>query len=477
MSELAPIHFEHKVTGPTLYLSLYRQIVNQISSGHLTPGSRLPSSRSLAAELGCSRGTVERAYELLLAEGYICSAGAAGTRVNPNLDLRQLANVPRVAMKPTHEQEQASAAVSSVLPFQLGLPALDAFPRTLWNRLINRHGRSTAIEQFSRGDSFGYFPLRQALANYLAISRGVNAEPEQIFITAGFQGALSMIIQCLAKVGDKVWCEDPGYFRARDCLHQLGMSVIAVPVDEEGLRVDEGIKNALDAKFALVTPTHQAPMGVMLSLARRLALLDWAENQGSWIIEDDYDGEFRYGEAPLPALKRLDTHERVIYTGSFSKVLIPSLKLGYVVVPKSLQVRFETAFSSLWSVGSLLEQKAVTELMTRRHFSRHIQKMRKLYGERRDALAAELERKLAKELDVRLQAGGMHLLGRLFNEVDEGELQRRGRQLGLGLHFLSSFQVSATQPTTLLLSFTNVDVASTEAAVQSLRRAIALSRL
>ena len=476
MSGLAPIHFEHKVTGTTLYLSLYRQILKQITSGHLAANSRLPSSRSLAAELGCSRGTVERAYELLLAERYICSAGAAGTRVNPKLDLRQMAVKPLAEIDDSSEHEKARVAMPSVLPFQLGLPALDAFPRKLWNRLINRHGRSSAIEQFSRGDSFGYFPLREALANYLAISRGVNAEPEQIFITAGFQGALSMIIQCLSKAGDKVWCEDPGYFRARDCFHQLGMNVIPVPVDEEGLQVDEGIKSALDASFALVTPAHQAPLGVALSLARRLRLLDWAENQKSWIIEDDYDGEFRYGEAPLPALKSLDTNERVIYTGSFSKVLIPSLKLGYIVVPKSLQARFEIGFSSLWSVGSLLEQKALTELMTRRHFSRHIQKMRKLYGERRSVLASELKHKLGKELDVSLQAGGMHLLGALFNEVDEGELQRHGRELGLGLHFLSSFQVNVTQPSTLLLSFTNVATGSAGAVVDALGRAIALSR-
>jgi len=304
----------------------------------------------------------------------------------------------------------------------------------------------------------------------------VNAAPEQIFITVGFQGALSTIIQCLSRPNDQIWCEDPGYYRARNCLAQLGVSVVPVPVDKDGLQVQQGIKLAPTSKFALVTPTHQSPMGVTLSLARRMELLHWANSQGSWIIEDDYDSEFRYGEMPLPALKNLDTNNRVIYTGSFSKVLTPSLALGYVVVPQPLQSTFETSFSALWSAGSLLEQKVIAEFIAEGHFSLHIKKMRKLYGERRTALASELNKQLFKELSISLQAGGMHLIGELINQPDETRLKQEAAALGLGLNFLSDFQIKTTNPSALLLSFTNVDTASAEDVVSRLAKAIAASK-
>jgi len=482
MDALAPTQLTLEAKGSAIYRSLYKQIVHQILAGHLEPNARLPSSRNMAAELGCSRGTVERAYEMLLAEGYVCAAGAAGTRVNPNLESQLiksegwLAELPEPDIEETHAPEPTLAVEPQYLPLQMGLPALDAFPRKYWNRLINKHARSGGVEQLIRGCSFGHFPLRRALANYLAISRGVNAEPEQIFITAGFQGALNLILQCLGHAGDEVWCEDPGYFRVRDCVKQLAMSVIPVSVDEEGLRVEEGIKNAPNARFALVTPTHQAPLGVTLSLQRRMALLNWADCQASWVIEDDYDSEFRYGEQALPALKSLDACQRVIYTGSFSKVLSPSLKLGYVVVPKPLQSRFEVCCSSLASVGSSLEQKAVAEMIIKGQFSLHIKKMRSLYGQRRDALAAALNDRLSHELKVKCQPGGMHIIVELLNVTDAKRLQKVARKLGLGLCLLSAFEIRSVAPPSLLLSFTNVPVSSADGVAETLAEAIAQVR-
>ncbi len=470
------LNLDAQTQGSTLYRTLYHQIRKQILGGHLSPGARLPSSRSLAAELGCSRGTVERAYELLLAEGFVLGAGAAGTRVNPNLAPELLASGVLGPVEHRTKKPVAQPPEFKPLPLQMGIPALDAFPRKLWNRLINKHARSTSIDQLARNSACGHFPLRQALANYLAISRGVNAEPEQVFITAGFQGALSMIIQCLASAEDQIWCEDPGYFRARDCLNHIGVSVIPVPVDEEGIEVSEGINTAPSAKFALVTPSHQSPTGVPLSLARRMELLHWAETQQSWIIEDDYDSEFRYGEKPLPALKSLDANGRVIYTGSFSKVLIPSLQLGYIVVPRQLQTNFESCFASLWSVGSLLEQKVITEFMADGHFSLHIKKMRKLYRDRRTALADALEGTLSEELSVSLQAGGMHIIGELLNVKDENLLLQKAHAQGLAPHLLSSFEVNVQRPPALLLSFTNLDVASAESVVNKLTQAITESK-
>ena len=472
MNKLALLKLETLTKSPGIYRSLYEQIRDQVLSGKLLAGARLPSTRSLAAELGCSRGSVERAYELLLAEGLIQGEGAAGTRVNPKLDQSVIGTgvlghasrgSPLRILPPTHPKPFA---------LQMGLPALDAFPRKLWNRLINKHSRSMGSDLYSGNTFFGYEPLRQALSNYLAISRGVTAEPEQIFITAGFQGALTMIIQCLADPGDQVWCEDPGYFRARDCLNQMGVTVIPVPVDGDGIKVEEGIQLASSAKFALVTPTHQSPTGVPLSLARRMELLHWAASQDRWIIEDDYDSEFRYSGKPLPALKSLDGNHRVIYTGSFSKVLLPSLQLGYMVVPRQLIPQFEDCFSSLWSTGSLLEQKVVTEFMMESHFSLHIKKMRKLYGERRAALATALQERLPGQLSVSLQAGGMHLIGELLNVKDESLLQCNVEALGISPHFLSSFQVQAPQASALLLGFTNVDVNSATEVADKLALAI-----
>ena len=476
MSGLASLNLKDKPKGLAMYQALYQQIRDQILGGYLCPGARLPSSRNLAAAMACSRGSVERAYELLAAEGFITATGAAGTRVNPELDQQLIASGVAGASTDKLSKPTDPIMETRTRPLQLGVPALDAFPRKLWNRLINRNARNISADQLGSNSPFGYPPLRQAIANYLAISRGVACEPQQVFITSGFQGALTVIAQTLGEPGEQVWCEDPGYFRARNCFQQLGFSIEPVPVDQDGMCISEGIKKAPTAKFAMVTPTHQSPLGATLSLKRRMELLQWAEDSGSWIIEDDYDSEFRYGGKPLPALKSLDGHNRVIYTGSFSKVLIPSLKLGYIVVPNALQPCFEQSFSSLWAVGSLLDQKVVTEFMVNGHFSLHIKKMRKLYGERRAALANALDKKLSGELSVSLQAGGMHLIGKLLNTIDEKLLLQKAQELGLAPHLLSNFQIKAKKPPALLLSFTNVKVTSAEIVAEKLAQAIYASQ-
>lgn len=472
MVEFTSLNLEGKLAGVAIYKALYQQIRNKILSGDLCPGARLPSSRSLAAEIGCSRGSIERTYELLTAEGFVTAAGAAGTRVNPDLDQKLIAASLGVASMATQPNPSLHSFESNYRTLQLGLPALDAFPRKLWNRMINRHARSTSVDQLGSCNPFGYQPLRQAIANYLAISRGVVCEPRQIFITSGFQGALTMIAQTLGQPGEQVWCEDPGYFNARGCFEQLGFIINPVPVDQDGMCVNEGIKTAPAAKFAIVTPTHQLPLGVTLSLERRVELLHWAKTNKSWIIEDDYDSEFRYGEKPLPALKSLDAYNRVIYTGTFSKVLIPSLRLGYIAVPTELCPCFEKNFSSLWSVGSLLDQKVVTDFMVNGHFSIHIKKMRKLYGERRAALVNALKEKLSGELLITLQAGGMHLIAELLNTVDEKILMQKIREHGLDPYLISDFLITAKKPPSLLLSFTNVTVTSAESVVEKLAQAI-----
>lgn len=315
------------------YRQIYERLSDAIVRGVLRPGERLPSARSLASHLATSRGTIDLAYSLLSGEGYVLSLGAAGTVVSPGLP-DSLNQAPAVA-PPGSSSTSSDTGTFTVQPFKMGLPALDAFPRKLWTRLSVRHARVLTPSIMATLAPAGHMPLREAVASYIVVSRGVLCSPEQVLITSGFQSALGMITRILLQPGDAVWLEDPCYFIVRRALKVAGARVVGVPVDSEGIDVAAGVALAPSARFAYVTPSHQAPLGVSLSAARRSSLLAWAAEAGAWVIEDDYDGEFRYGSRPLPALKTLDQAGRVIYVGSFSKVLFPGLRLGYLVVPEA----------------------------------------------------------------------------------------------------------------------------------------------
>jgi GntR family transcriptional regulator / MocR family aminotransferase len=276
------------------------------------------------------------------------------------------------------------------LHFRMGLPALDAFPRKLWTRLTARCTRGATPHDLGRLEGAGLKALRHRIAFYLRIARGVACTPEQIIVTTGYQGALALIAQTLLRPGDAVWVEDPGYFLARRALALAGARLIGVPVDGNGLDVAAARRRAERARLAVVTPCHQFPLGVTLPIARRLALLDWASEAGAWIVEDDYDSEFRYRGRPLPALKSIDTRDRVIYAGTFSKVLFPALRVGYLVVPEMLMKRFATACAALHPAPPDLVQTVVAAFIEDGHFARHIRKMRQLYAER--SAAARMRR-------------------------------------------------------------------------------------
>src|SRR5215467_13526623 len=316
---------------------LYRQICEHvraaIRAGQLRPGDRVPSARDLAAQFGTARGTVDAAYAILAGEGYLSSRGAAGTVVSTELDNRPVGGA---ASRQRSRSRAAPHRTHELLPLQLGLPALDAFPRKIWSRLVARHARAFAPTDMAYPEPSGYLPLREAIAGYLATSRGVRCTAGQILITNGYQDALHLAASVLLRPGDKVWFEDPGYPPAAEALKAAGAALVPIRVDAEGVSVLEGLARARRARLAVVTPSHQSPLGVALCLSRRLALLSWASAAGAWIVEDDYDSEFRYVGHPLPALKSLDRNERVLYAGSFSKVLYPGLRLGYLVVPESL---------------------------------------------------------------------------------------------------------------------------------------------
>lgn len=459
----------------TLAASAYQQIIARLreamNTGVLPPGARLPSARSLAAQLGVARGTVDAAYAVLAGEGIIEARGPAGSIVSPHLAARP---------KPPPQRAMPFGAVADSLggplPFRMGLPALDAFPRKLWAGLTVRAARGIGTALFDQPSPAGYAPLRQAVAAYLGIARGVACTPEQVLITGGFQGALSLVTQVLVRPGDPVWVEDPGYFLARQRLEAAGAKLVPVRVDHEGMRVAAGKIAAPRARLAVVTPTHQSPLGVALSLQRRLALLAWAAEAGAWVLEDDYDSEFRYTGHPLPALKSLDRAERVLYAGSFSKVLFPGLRLGYLVVPNELADAFRRASQREQGGQPVLEQAVTAAFMQEGQFARHLRRMRTLYAARRQALAAALAASFADRIQLELAQGGMHLLARFPDGPDDGTLARRATAAGLAPTPLSSLALAHDCGQGLLLSFTNVPEAEAPALAERLAEAVTEER-
>lgn len=455
-----------------LFRQIYEWTRAAIVAGRLRPGERLPSARSLAAQLGAARGTVDAAYAMLSGEGWIVARGAAGTVVAPQLG----ATTQRSAPPPPAARRSSVGEFgggTAPRPFRMGLPALDAFPRKLWTRLVAQQVRAgNSADALNYPAAAGDPQLREAIAAYLAISRGVACRPEQIFVTAGYQGALSVVARVLVAAGTPVLVEDPGYHLTHRGLAAAGARLVPVPVDGEGMRIAAAPSGGQPARLAVVTPAHHSPLGVALSLARRLALIAWAEANAAWILEDDYDGEFHYTGRPLPALKNLDRGDVVLYAGSFSKVLFPGLRLGYLAVPDRLVDRFAAAMP-LFSAGcGRLEQAVVARFMVEGHFARHLKRMRGLYAERRAALVAALTSVFAERLRIELQAGGMHLLARPSGDISDVELVSLAEARGLSPSPLSVHGLSSARGSGLLLSFTNIPQTEATGAARALYEAI-----
>jgi GntR family transcriptional regulator/MocR family aminotransferase len=451
-SPLAPL-------DPSAAEPFYRQIYDRfraaIAAGVLKPGDRIPSARALMKELGLARGTIESAYALLTAEGYIQARGQAGTVVTP--DLKPQAPLPSAPPPTDPATAEPSFRPDTTLPFQMGLPALDAFPRKIWARLGARCIRAMQPADMAHPSVPGLPSLRTEIAAYLHLSRGVSCSPAQVFVTTGYRHSIQLIGQALFNAGDRVWLENPGYPPTRELLQHMGIAPVPVPVDADGIVVDEGLRMAPRARAAIVTPAHQSPLGVSLSLPRRLALLEWATRSKAWIVEDDYDGEFRYVSRPLPALQSLDRDGRVLYAGTFSKLLFPSLRLAYLVVPPALVERFEQISQAFAGGSPQLTQAIVTAFITEGHFARHIQRMRRLYAERREAAVAGLESVLGRHLRIDPQPGGMHLILRLQARRSDRKLSARMREAGLFAEALTDWSFDRDGPPALLLAFTNID--------------------
>jgi GntR family transcriptional regulator / MocR family aminotransferase len=451
-SKILPL--DPAVSAP-FYRQIYDRFCGAIASGVLKPGDRIPSARALTKELGLARGTIEAAYSLLAAEGYIQARGQAGTVVTPGLKPRTPVTSP--VRSANSGMVGPSFRPESILPFQMGLPALDVFPRKIWAHLGARCVRAMQPSDMVHPSVYGLPVLRAEIAAYLQVSRGIDCSPSQIFVTSGYRHSMELIAHALLKEGDRVWVENPGFPPTRDLLGHMHIAVVPVRVDREGMVVSDGTEVAPRARAAVVTPAHQSPLCVSLSLTRRLALLDWAARNNAWIIEDDYDGEYRYISRPLPALKSLDRDGRVLYAGTFSKVLFPSLRLAYLVVPETQVERFEQISQALAGGSPELTQAIVAAFITEGHFARHIQRMRKLYAERRQATAAGLESALGKHIRIDSQAGGMHLILRLQGRQSDRRLVARMREVGLYGEALTDWTTDRDGASALLLNFTNID--------------------
>ncbi|MEB8056321.1 PLP-dependent aminotransferase family protein [Pseudomonas fulva] len=440
-----------------LYRQLYDRVLAAVAAGTLSPGDRLPSARAMAKDLGVARGTVELAYSLMASEGYLLALGQKGTVINPELQKPvSAATVLPVSSQVIEDAPDSLWRPPQLLPLQMGVPALDAFPRKIWARLGARYLRGMRLGDLDYPAPHGLAALRSAIASYLQVSRGIDCGAHQVFITSGWRNSLSLVAHTLLQPGECAWVEDPGYPTTRQVLRQFGLDLEAVPVDAEGMNVEHAIAGSRAAQVVMVTPGHQSPLSMALSLPRRQLLLDWAARTGGWIVEDDYDGEYRYVSRPLPALASLDRHGRVLYAGTFSKVLFPGIRLAYLVVPQAQVAAFERVGRALFAAGSpSITQALVAEFVAEGHFARHIQRMRRLYNERRALTIEALERSLPKGMQVERSPGGMHLVLRLPEDVSDIALAEQVLARGMSVQALSRWAASSQRQSGLLLSFTN----------------------
>lgn len=427
---------------------IYLGVRTAIADGRLRPGARLPSWRDLASQLGVSRGTVRLAYERLIDEQLVASAGAAGTFVATQA---RSTSVPATAPSRGLNLPLAGGDAGPAI-FQLGVPADDVFPKKAWSRILVRAARATAAQPVGYPDACGEAALRAEIVANLTISRGIACAPAQVFITVGYAGALGLALHALRQDRKPCWMEEPGYPFARHALILAGIQPVPVPVDHEGLNVAAGIVAAPDAAFALVTAGQQAPLGFTLSLQRRHALLEWARQNNSWIIEDDYLGELQLKGRAAPALASLDSEGRVLYIGTFSKTINPALRLGFLVAPPALVTRIAELATTLAPAPAPPLQQAVAEFLRDGHYLRHLRHMKRVYALRRQLLAACLTSR-----GVEHTLAGLTVVQPLPRSMDDVEIARLARNVGLSPVPLSPWYGNqAAAQAGLLLGVTNL---------------------
>lgn len=469
-----------RVEGQPLTDWLYRELRSAILEGRLAPSARLPSTRDFAALYGVSRGIVVQVFERLQSEGYLCSRVGAGTAISGQVMPRRRSRPEAAALpaairrvRANYQRPKAFAGLApsrASHPFRIGDVDWKEFPSKLWARLASRRARAPASWAHPADDARGYKPLRQAIAQYLGSSRGIVCVPDQITIVSGVQQALDVLARLLLSPEDKVWLEDPGYFGARIAFENARAQIVPVPVDAEGIVVAQGIKTGA-AAGAYVTPAHQFPLGPAMSLGRRMELLKWAASAGAFVIEDDYDSEYRFEGRPIPALMSLDPGSNVIMVGSFSKLLFPALRIGYIVAPPTL-ADFVAAFRHQMDFRAVhLEQAVLADFIDGGHFSRHVRRMREIYAGRHAVLIEAARRHLAGVLDVQNVHCGLYTAARLRNSMSSGEAERAALAAGVDALSLDRFTLSAPDPKGLLLGFASFQETAIREGIRRLARA------
>lgn len=465
---------------------LFQELREVVLSGRLKPGTRMPATRNLATELGVSRTTVAQAYEQLKSEGYLLGREKSGTFI-PDVLPSELGTMTKQAAQPGDLQRTAPPRLAHRVadtaparpergavaqPFHPGIPSIAEFPATLYVRIQRRVSLGLIRSGAARCPAEGATALREQVAAYLGASRGVVCDPSQVFIISGTHQALHLVLMGLSNPGDGAWTENPGYPGARKSFALFRLRTAAVPVDSEGLVVAEGRRRDENARFAYVTPARQAPLGHTMSLSRRLELLSWARERDALVLEDDYDGEYRFGGTPAPSLQSLDPDGRVIYFGTFSKTLLPSLGVGYLVVPRRYVDIVSRLIDLMGRPPNLSTQLTIARLIETGAFESHVRTMRTYYRRRQDALQRHLRETLDGLVDIEVLNAGLHLIGWLPRHLDDRQVAENAWRLGLLPRPLSDFAVEGRFPPALMLGFSNLPDDQMTSAVQTLRRAI-----
>jgi GntR family transcriptional regulator/MocR family aminotransferase len=474
-----PVIAVDRAAATPLYRQIYQAYRDAIVERRLRSGQRLPSTRRLAAELKLSRIPVLNAFDQLLAEGYFESRIGSGTFVARALpdDAPALARGDRKPSRGRPGQRVVATLPLRLSPepwlggrgaFRVSQPAVEEFPFRIWSSLLARHARDHRPQLLNYGDAMGYRPFREVVASYLGAARGLRCEADQVLVVSGSQQALAITARSLLDPGSRVWIEEPGYPGARDALTMAGARLVPVPVDAEGLDVAAGARLGPHARAVYVTPSHQYPLGATLSAARRLQLLDWAQREGAWIIEDDYDSEYRYESQPIASLQGLDRDARVLYVGTLSKVLFPALRIGYIVVPRDLVSRFAVVREAADIFPPTLPQAVLADFVGEGHFARHLRRMGGLYRERRSALVEALAAEAGDRLRVMGGEAGLHLVATLGNRQRDRPVAVRAARLGVWAMPLSSCYLGEATLQGLVLGFGGTPPVELRAAVRRL---------
>lgn len=461
----------------SLYRQLYEQLRAAILSGRLSAGTRVPASRAMAVQLGVARNTVLAAVEQLAAEGFLEARQGAGTVVAGEIspELTRAARRRTRASPRKHRLSGAGAKLAAIRrdvagselprPFLPSIPDLEAFPREIWARLLRRAGHRLKAGEAAYAWTSGLAQLRAALCNHLREFRGVEAVPDQIIITSSAQGALDLLARALVDPGDAVWIEEPGYLGARAAFLGVGADLVPVPVDSQGLDPD-GARTRPRAIY--VTPSHQYPTGTLMPLARRLELLECAERHDAYIVEDDFDSEFQFQGRPVAALQGLDPEGRVLYVGTFSKILQPAIRVGYLVVPRALAGPVARIQRNTGHVVPAVVQLALAEFIDEGHLRAHVRRMCALYAERQGMLADVLEKHCGGMLAVERPAGGMQLIADLPDGRDDGALTLALAARGVMARPLGGFYLGPPARSGLLLGYAGYPAAAMDAAAKVL---------